>query len=43
VAADIRTFEELGVGHMTFDMEDATLDKTLERMERFSGDIMPLV
>ena len=43
VAAGIRTFEGLGVGHMTFELHGRSLDETLERMERFAVDVMPLV
>ena len=43
VAEGIRTFEGLGVGHMTFELDGPSLDETLERMERFAAEVMPLV
>ena len=43
LAAGIRTFEGLGVGHMTFELDGRSLDETLERMERFAVEVMPQV
>jgi alkanesulfonate monooxygenase SsuD/methylene tetrahydromethanopterin reductase-like flavin-dependent oxidoreductase (luciferase family) len=43
VAGDIRTFEGMGVGHIRFGFDRPTLAKTLEHMERFVADVMPLV
>ena len=42
VAEDIRTFEQLGVGHMMLSMEGETLGEIVERMERFATEVMPL-
>jgi alkanesulfonate monooxygenase SsuD/methylene tetrahydromethanopterin reductase-like flavin-dependent oxidoreductase (luciferase family) len=43
VAEDVRTFEGLGVGHIKFDLRKSTLAESLERLERFAADVMPLV
>jgi probable F420-dependent oxidoreductase len=41
VAADIGTYAQLGVSELIFDFRSATLDETLERMERFATVIRP--
>ena len=43
VAQDIRDFEEIGVGHMKFDIKRETLSESLERLDRFASEVMPLV
>jgi len=43
VAGDIRTFEGMGVGYIKFGFDRPTLAETLERMEQFVADVMPLV
>ena len=43
VAQDIRAFQEVGVGHMKFDIKRTTLSESLERLDRFASDVMPLV
>jgi alkanesulfonate monooxygenase SsuD/methylene tetrahydromethanopterin reductase-like flavin-dependent oxidoreductase (luciferase family) len=43
IAGDIREFKDLGVSQMTLGLQADTLDQTVERMERFANDVMPLV
>ena len=43
VAGDIRVFESLGVRQMVLGLQADTLDQTVERMERFAKEVMPLV
>ena len=43
IVGDIRDFEGLGVRHLMLGFQDNTLVETLERMERFAGDVAPLV
>ena len=43
VAGDIRAFEQLGVRHLMLGFQRGTLDETLERMERFVTEVVPLV
>ena len=43
IAGDIRVFERLGVRHLMLGFQRDTLAETLERMERFVGEVMPLV
>ena len=43
IAEDIRTFQALGVRHMTLGLMGPTLEETLERLERFAKDVRPLV
>ena len=42
VATDIRRYEELGVTHLHLGLSGPTLPATLERMERFIGEVVPL-
>jgi alkanesulfonate monooxygenase SsuD/methylene tetrahydromethanopterin reductase-like flavin-dependent oxidoreductase (luciferase family) len=41
VASDVAAFAEVGVGHLHFDFQGASLDESLERMERFATEIRP--
>ena len=45
IAADIRTYQEMGVGALVFDFVRQTQDMTqvLERMEEFAAQVWPLV
>ena len=43
VAQDIRAFEGIGVGHMKFDIKRTNLSESLERLDRFASEVMPLV
>ena len=43
IAGDIRDFGRLGVRQMTLGLQADTLDQTVERMERFATEVMPLV
>ena len=43
IAGDIRSFQALGVRHMTLGLMGPTLEETLERLERFATDVRPLV
>lgn len=42
IAGDIRAFEALGVHHLMLGFQAPTLEGTLERMEYFTREIMPL-
>jgi len=42
IAGDIRAFEALGVHHLMLGFQAPTLEETLERMEYFTREIMPL-
>lgn len=42
VAADIRAFEKLGVRHLMMGFQRDTLAETIERMQRFAEEVMPL-
>jgi len=43
IAGDIRVFESLGVRQMTLGLQADTLEQSVERMERFATEVMPLV
>ncbi len=43
VAADIRSFAELGVRHLILGLQDATMDGMLARMERFASVVRPKI
>ena len=43
VSGDIHAFEQQGVRHLMLGMQARTLPETLERMERFASEVMPLV
>ncbi len=43
VAGDIDALEDLGVRHLMLNFQSAELAQTLERMERFTRDVRPLV
>ena len=43
VAGDIKAFQDVGVRHMMLGFQADTLEGTLERMERFSTEVKPLV
>ena len=43
VAGDIRDFEQAGLRHLVLGFPAPTLDETLDRMERFIADVVPLV
>ena len=43
VADDIKKFEELGVHSLMLGLGAPTLEQTLERMERFTTTVRPLV
>ncbi len=42
IAEDVETYRRLGVSHLSFDFRAATLAGTLERMDRFAREVMPL-
>ena len=42
IAGDIRAFEALGVHHLILNFQAPTLEGTLERMDYFTREIMPL-
>jgi len=43
VAGDIRAFEELGVRHLVLGFQRPTLDETVDRMNEFVEEVIPLV
>ncbi len=43
IAGDIKAFEELGVRHILFNFLGANLQESLDNMEGFAADVMPLV
>ena len=43
VARDVRQFRELGVRHLMIGVQAASTDETIERMERFTSEVRPLV
>ena len=42
IADDTKVFEQLGVHHLIFNFQSATLEETLQRMERFATKVKPL-
>jgi hypothetical protein len=42
MAADIAALEAAGVRHLCLTFQTATLGETLERMQRFAEEVMPL-
>jgi|AP45_3_1055517.scaffolds.fasta_scaffold334256_1 hypothetical protein len=42
IAALARKGEELGVSHLMLGLQAATLEGTMDRMERFATDVKPL-
>lgn len=42
IAEDVETYCRLGVSHLSFDFRGATLPETLECMDRFAREVMPL-
>ena len=43
IAGDIATFRDMGVRHLLFNFQRATLDEMLESMERCAKEVLPLV
>jgi len=43
IADDIKRYEELGVRHMMVNLQGGTVQQSVERMERFTTKVMPLV
>ncbi len=43
VAGDVRRWEELGVRHLLFNFQAATLEETFQRMDRFASEVRPLL
>ena len=43
IAEDVRAFEKLGVGHIMLNFQASTLEATLERMNYFAREIIPLI
>ena len=43
IAADIRALRDIGVGHLDFGFEGATVDAMLGEMQKFRKDVLPLV
>ena len=42
IAEDVRTFAKLGISELVFDFRSQSLAETLDGMERFAKDVMPL-
>ena len=43
IAADIHTFAELGVHELIFDFRGQSIAESIERLQRFAAEVMPLV
>ena len=43
IADDIRSFAEIGVHELIFDFRGRSINESIERLERFAGEVMPLV
>ena len=43
MAADVAALEQAGVRHVCLTFQTASLPETLERMQRFAEEVMPLV
>ena len=43
IAEDIRAFAKIGVHELIFDFRAESLGDSLERLQRFAADVMPLV
>lgn len=43
VVEDIGTYADLGISELIFDFRTDTIDESIERMDKFSREIMPLV
>jgi probable F420-dependent oxidoreductase len=43
VVEDIGTYSDLGISELIFDFRTDTIDESIERMDKFSREIMPLV
>lgn len=42
IADDVKAYEEIGVDHLTVGLQADSLENTVERLERFAIDVMPL-
>ena len=42
MAADVEALERVGVRHLCLTFQTATLPQTLERMQRFAEEVLPL-
>jgi probable F420-dependent oxidoreductase len=43
IAGDIRSFAAIGVQELIFDFRGASIAKSIERLQRFAAEVMPLV
>ncbi len=43
IAADIRSFAAIGVHELIFDFRGETIAQSIERLQRFASEVMPLV
>lgn len=43
VAGDIRSFAAIGVQELIFDFRGQSIAETIERLQRFAAEVMPLV
>jgi alkanesulfonate monooxygenase SsuD/methylene tetrahydromethanopterin reductase-like flavin-dependent oxidoreductase (luciferase family) len=42
IAADVDAFAKVGVKHLSLTFQSATLQESLDRMQRFAEEVMPL-
>lgn len=42
IAEDMRTYAELGISELIFDFRGASIDESIERMDHFTHEVMPL-
>jgi probable F420-dependent oxidoreductase len=43
IAADLRAYRQVGVGHVTFDVPGESFDAVLETLERVAKEVLPLL
>jgi alkanesulfonate monooxygenase SsuD/methylene tetrahydromethanopterin reductase-like flavin-dependent oxidoreductase (luciferase family) len=43
IAGDIRSFAAIGVHELIFDFRGSTIAESIERLQRFASEVMPLV
>jgi alkanesulfonate monooxygenase SsuD/methylene tetrahydromethanopterin reductase-like flavin-dependent oxidoreductase (luciferase family) len=43
IAGDIRSFAAIGVHELIFDFRGESISKSIERLQRFAAEVMPLV
>ena len=43
IAGDIRTFAKIGVGELIFDFRGSSTAESIERLQKFAGEVLPVV